>query len=186
MTLIQRLQRGRARILALGASPRHVEASSRVVRGGEWLGWPVYGGRVSAAAGTTCTEQSPVNLRSGEVESERGRMVEASVGFIGAGVGTDSAWRGAARTGSSIGACSGTPECVEHVGVCFCLCSNVCRDRKRANLAMSLAQISSWHLGLALMFEFQWKIRPSSEDMWTPNRGCHTIHPETKGMSIHV
>jgi hypothetical protein len=45
------------------------------------------------AAGTPCVEQSPVNLRSGEVESERGRTVEASVGFIGAGegVGTGSA-----------------------------------------------------------------------------------------------
>jgi hypothetical protein len=38
-----------------------------------------------------------VILRSGEVESERGRTVEASVGFIGtgAGVGTGLAWRGA-------------------------------------------------------------------------------------------
>jgi hypothetical protein len=39
------------------------------------------------AAGTPCAEQSPVNLRSGEVESERGCTVEASVDFIGAGVG---------------------------------------------------------------------------------------------------
>jgi hypothetical protein len=38
-----------------------------------------------------------VVLRSGEVESERGRTVEASVGFIGAGagVGMGLAWRGA-------------------------------------------------------------------------------------------
>jgi hypothetical protein len=28
-----------------------------------------------AAAGMPCAEQSPVNLRSGEVESERGRTV---------------------------------------------------------------------------------------------------------------
>jgi hypothetical protein len=51
---------------------------------------------------------------------------------------------------------------------------------------MSLASISSGHLGLALMCEFQWKIRPSSEDMRTPNWGYHTVHPETKGMSNHV
>jgi hypothetical protein len=144
--------------------------------------------RSRAAAGTPYVEQSPVNLRSGEVESERGRTVEALVGYVGAGagVGTILAWCDVVRVWPSDGACFGTPERVEHVGVCFCLCSNVCRDHKRANLAMSLAQISSWHLGLALMCEFQWKIRPSSEDMWTPNRGCHTIHPETKGMSIHV
>ena len=58
-----------------------------------------------AAAGTPCVEQSPVNLRSGEVESERGRTVEASVRFIGAGagVGTGLAWRGAVHAGSSAG-----------------------------------------------------------------------------------
>jgi hypothetical protein len=62
-----------------------------------------------AAAGTPCAERSPVILRSGEVESERGRMVEASVGFIGAGVGLGMglAWRGTARVGPSTGACSG-------------------------------------------------------------------------------
>ena len=62
-----------------------------------------------AATGTLCAEQSPVNLRSGEVESERGRTVKASVGFIdaGAGVGTGLAWRGAVRAGPSAGACSG-------------------------------------------------------------------------------
>jgi hypothetical protein len=50
-----------------------------------------------------------VILRSGEVESERGRTIEASVGFIGAGAGrgTSSAWRGAVRVGPSAGACSG-------------------------------------------------------------------------------
>jgi hypothetical protein len=98
-----------------------------------------------AAAGTPCAEQSPVNLRSGEVERERWRTVEASVGFIGAGVGvgTSLAWRDAVRVGLSAGACSGAPERVEHVDICFCLCSSVCRDHKRANLAKSLAQISS-------------------------------------------
>ena len=62
-----------------------------------------------AAAGTPCAERSPVILRSGEVESERGRTVEASVGFIGAGagVGTSLAWHGTARVGSSAGACFG-------------------------------------------------------------------------------
>jgi hypothetical protein len=128
------------------------------------------------AAGTPCAEQSPMILRSGEVESERGHTVEASVRFIGAGEGTGLAWCGAVHVGPS----------VENMGVCFYPCSNVCRDRKRANLAMSLATISSWHLGLALMCEFQWEICPSSEDMRTPNRGCHTIHPETKGISNHV
>ena len=60
-----------------------------------------------AAAGTPCAERSLVNLRSGEVESERGHTVEASVGFIGAGVGTGLTWRGVTRAGPSAGACSG-------------------------------------------------------------------------------
>jgi hypothetical protein len=60
-----------------------------------------------AAAGTPCTERSPVILRSDEVESERGRTVEASVGFIGAGASTGLTWHGAARVGPSVGACSG-------------------------------------------------------------------------------
>jgi hypothetical protein len=129
-----------------------------------------------------CAEQSPMNLCSGEVESERGRTVEASVGFIGAGagVGTGLAWRGAVRVGPSAGACFGAPECVEHVGVCFYLCSNVCRDHKRANLAKGLVQISSWHLGLAIMCEFQWEICPSSQDRWAPNQVCQHCSPRDK------
>jgi hypothetical protein len=61
-----------------------------------------------ATAGTPCAERSPVILRSGEVESERGRTVEASVGFIGVGMGmgTSLAWRGVALAGPSAGACS--------------------------------------------------------------------------------
>jgi hypothetical protein len=54
----------------------------------------VVGSRV--AAGTSCAERSPVILCS-EVESERGRTVEASVGFIGAGTTWARVWLGAAR-----------------------------------------------------------------------------------------
>jgi hypothetical protein len=80
------------------------------------------------ATGTPCAGQTPVILRSGEVESERGHTVEALAGFIGEGVGggTGSACHDTVRAGPSAGACSGAPECVEHVGVCFCPCSNAC------------------------------------------------------------
>jgi hypothetical protein len=83
--------------------------------------------------------------------------------FIGAGVGVDArlARHGAVRVGAPR-ACSGAPECVEHMGVCFCLCSSAYRDHKRANLAKGLVQISSWHLGLASLCKFQWEICPSS------------------------
>jgi hypothetical protein len=59
------------------------------------------------AAGTPCTEQTSVIWRSGEVESERVRTVEASAEFIGAGGGKGLAWRVAVRAGLSAGACSG-------------------------------------------------------------------------------
>jgi hypothetical protein len=71
---------------------------------------------------------------------------------------------GAARgcaSGGAPRACSSALERVEHVGVCFCLCSSACRDHKLANLAKGLGQISSWHLGLATLCEFQWEICPS-------------------------
>jgi hypothetical protein len=61
-----------------------------------------------AAAGTPCAERTPVILCLGGTESERGHMVEASVGFIGAGVGMG-AGSGVARhgrAGLSAGACS--------------------------------------------------------------------------------
>jgi hypothetical protein len=62
--------------------------------------------------------------------------------FIGAGAGVDVrlARRRAARAGGALRACSGAPERVEHVGVCFCLCSSACRGHKRANLAKGLVQ----------------------------------------------
>jgi hypothetical protein len=50
---------------------------------------------VRAAAGTPCAGQTPVNLCSGRVGSERGRTVEARVGFkaTGEGVGEGLAHR---------------------------------------------------------------------------------------------
>jgi hypothetical protein len=69
-----------------------------------------------------------VILRSGEVESERGRTVEALAGFIGAGAGngTGSAWRDARRVGSGAGRALASSGHVEHVEVCFCPCSKAC------------------------------------------------------------
>jgi hypothetical protein len=127
-----------------------------------------------AAAGTLLTGQTPVNSSSGWVSGARGCTVEAGMAFIGAGAGVDArlARRGAACVGGAPRACSGVPERIEHVGVCFCFCSTACRDYKRANLAKGLVQISSWHLGLATMCEFQWEICPSLGDMRAPSWVC--------------
>jgi hypothetical protein len=69
-----------------------------------------------------------VILHFGEVESERGHTVEASVGFIGAGAGsgTGLAWRGVGRAGLGAGRALVRSGHVEHVEVCFCPCSNAC------------------------------------------------------------
>jgi hypothetical protein len=56
--------------------------------------------------------------RSGEVESERGRTVEALAGFIGGGTGL--AWLGAGARGRAPRRALAMPGHVEHVGVCFC------------------------------------------------------------------
>jgi hypothetical protein len=60
------------------------------------------------AAGTPCAERTPAILHLGGAESERGRTVKASIGFIGTGMGVGAgsgvAWRG--RAGLSAGACS--------------------------------------------------------------------------------
>jgi hypothetical protein len=92
------------------------------------------------AAGTLLMGQTPANSSSGWVGDARGCTVEARIAFIAAGAGVDTglARREAARAGGAPRACSGAPERVEHVCVCFCLCSSACRDHKRANLAKGL------------------------------------------------
>jgi hypothetical protein len=108
-TSIRCLRRGRVWFLALDASPRYVEAIPRVGRGGEWLGWPVYGGRISGDRWHAVRRAIAGDLALRRGWEQAGRTVEASVGFIGAGagVGTGLAWRGAARAGPSAVACSG-------------------------------------------------------------------------------
>jgi hypothetical protein len=87
VTLIWRLRRGKARFLALGASPRHVESLSRVGQGWEWLCWPIYGGGCSGGRWHVVYRATPAISCSSEVESARGHTAEASAGFIGAGAG---------------------------------------------------------------------------------------------------
>jgi hypothetical protein len=126
------------------------------------------------AAGTSLTGQTLANLSSGWVSDARGCTVKAGMAFIaaGAGVGTGLARRGATRVGGAPRTCSGAPERVEHVCICFYPCSNACWDHKCANLAKVLCKISSWHLGLPSSCKFQGKICPRSQDMWAPSQVC--------------
>jgi hypothetical protein len=126
----------------LGLRAREALQGSREASRGAGLGgggpeWPVRGGWARAADGTPCSERTPANSGSGGAEGVRGSTVSALSYFIGAGVGEDAgsgvAWHG--RGEPSAWACSGAPEQVEHVDVCFCPCSNACWSTKRANLA---------------------------------------------------
>jgi hypothetical protein len=171
-TSIRCLRRGIVQSPALGASPRSVEAIPRLGWGGEWLGWPVYGGRGLRGRWHLAHGANSSELELGLGQWHAGVYSRGRDGFYRRGVDVRVARHGAARVGGAPRACSGALERVKHVGVCFCLCSNVCRDYKRANFAKGLVQISSWHLGLAIMCEFQWEICPSSQDMRAPNRVC--------------
>jgi hypothetical protein len=95
-----------------------------------------------AAAGTPSTGQAPAISCSGEVESARGSTVEASAGFIGAGVGRRHG-RSVGRAGLGAGRALACSRRVKHVEVFFYPCSTARRDRKRANLGKNLAQASS-------------------------------------------
>jgi hypothetical protein len=95
--------------VAWGASLRSVEANPRVGRNGEWLVWPVYGGR-----GLRGRWHATLWANAGELElglgQGRARVYgRGRGGFIatGAGMGAGLAWHGASRVGRAPGACSG-------------------------------------------------------------------------------
>jgi hypothetical protein len=70
-----------------------------------------------AAAGTPCAKRTPAILRLGGAESERGRTVKASIGFIGMGEGA---------RGRAPGRALALPGQVKHVFVSFCPSSSAC------------------------------------------------------------
>jgi hypothetical protein len=124
-----------------------------------------------ATAGTPCAERSPVNLRSGGVESERGCTVKASVVFIGAsaGVGAGSCLarrgaRGAERRGV-LWRCQGASNTWPFPS------ARVLALAEQPNVPISpqdFCEISSLQLGLPSSCEFRGKICPSLGDMRTP------------------
>jgi hypothetical protein len=185
--LIWRLRQGRARFLALGASPRHVESIPRVGRGWGWLCWPVYDGGDWAAAGTPCAGQTPTISCSSEVESTRGRTTEALASFIGAGAGRGHG-RGLAR--GMWDRALGVLWRVQGASNTWrCSSAHVQKLAEIANvriLAKNPAQTSSWNLWLSLVCEFQGQISPRSEDLRTPNLACLSVHLATKEMPNHV
>jgi hypothetical protein len=96
--------------------------------GGEWLGWPVYGGQVSSGCWHAVRRAIACELALQRGRERAGDTIEASVGFIGAviGVGTSLAWHGAVRAGSSAGACSGVTRALRTCGYVICPSSCAC------------------------------------------------------------
>jgi hypothetical protein len=97
VTSIRCLRWGRVQSPALGASLRSVEAIPRVGRGGEWLGWPVYGGRGlrgcwHLAHGANC----------GELELDLGQWRTGAYGQ-----GRDGFYRHGRGRGREVGAAQG-------------------------------------------------------------------------------
>jgi hypothetical protein len=142
-----------------------------------------------AAAGTPLSGQTPVNLCSGWVRDTRRCTVEAGVAFIAAGMGR----------GRGVGTVRGYARGLSPEGVLWrCLgASNTWPYSSAQVLAPAevttvrispkvLCKISSWHLGLASLCKFQWKICPSLQDMWAPSIVCLHCSPTTKMMPNHV
>jgi hypothetical protein len=87
VTLIRHLRWGKVQSPTLGASLKSVEANPRVRRGGEWLCWPVYGGRGLCGRWHLAHRANPANLSSGWVSDARGCTVKARMAFIATGTG---------------------------------------------------------------------------------------------------
>jgi hypothetical protein len=116
----------------------------------------VVGARV--AAGTPCAEGTLVILRLGGAESERGSTVKASVRFIGAGHGSG---RGVGRRAARGRALGHALACQGRSNTCSFPSALVQVLVEQPNVRISpkvLCKISSLHLGLSSLCEFQVKI----------------------------
>jgi hypothetical protein len=180
-TSIRCLRRGRAQFRALEVSPRYAEAISRVGRGGEWLGWLIYGGRVwggrwhavrRAIAGELALrrgwERAGAYGRGLGWLYRRGRGHEHGFGLARHGAREDERrgvlWRcqGASNTWLCYPAQVLVP--TEHPYVRI--------------LPYGLCKISSLHLELPSSCEFQGEIRSGLEDMVAPSLVC--LHCSTR------
>jgi hypothetical protein len=80
----------------------------------------------SGGRGLAVHGQTPVVLDSGEVKRVRRGTVKVPRCFIGAGHGPGLALARRGARGGARGRALASPERVEHVALCFCLCSSLC------------------------------------------------------------
>jgi hypothetical protein len=172
-----------------GASLRSVEANPRVGRDGEWLVWPVYGGR-----GLRGRWHAALWANTGELVLGLG---QGCAGVYGRGRGGFYS-RGRERA-RGVGTTQGCARGRSAEGVLWrrqgasntwlCSSAQVLAPAELQNVRILpnvLCKISSWHLGLASLCKFQWKICPSLQDMWEPSLVCLHCSPALKMMSNHV
>jgi hypothetical protein len=92
---------------------------------------------------------------------------------------------------------SGAPKSVESVlwrcqgasNTWLCSSAQVLAPAELQNMRIwpyFLCKISSWHLELASSCEFQGKICPGLQDMWSPSLVCLHCSPATKRMPNHI
>jgi hypothetical protein len=188
-TSIRCLRQGRVWFLALEASPRHTEVIPRVGRGGEWLGWAVYGGRVSGDRWHAVRRAIVGDLtlrrgweRAGAYGRGLGRLYRHDAGT---GMGSCFAWRGArgAERRGGLWRCQGASN------TWLCYSAQVLAPAEHPNvqiLPYGLCKISSLHLELPSSCEFQGKICLAWEICEHQDGSVGTVHLATKQMPNHV
>jgi hypothetical protein len=132
--------------------------------------------RARVTAGTPCTERTPAILRLGGAESERGCTVKALAGFIGMGAGVGVGARSGVAQRGRAGLSTGRAlACEGRSNTCSFVSSQVQALAEQPNVRISpkdLCKISSLHIGLSSLCEFQVKIWSGLGDMVAPSQGC--------------
>jgi hypothetical protein len=186
---IRRLQRCKVQSAAWGASLRSIEVNLRVGRDEEWLVWPVYGGHGLRGRWHFALSANAGELVLGLGQGCTGVYDRGQGGFYsrggGRGRGVRMAW-GCAR-GRSLEDVLWRRQGVSNMWSCSS--AQVLAPAELQSVQISpnvLCKISSWHLGLASLCKFPWKICPSLQDMRAPSLVCLHCSPATKLMSNHV
>jgi hypothetical protein len=158
-----------------------------VRRGGEWLAWPVYGGRGLCGCWHTVLWANARELVLGLGQERAGVYGRRRGGFYsrgrGHGVGTMRGWARGLSAEGVLWRCQGASNTWP------CSSTQVLAPADVTTVRISpkvLCKISSWHLGLASLCKFKWKICPSLQDMWAPSLVCLHCSPATKLMPNHV
>jgi hypothetical protein len=160
-----------------GASLRSGEASRGIGRGGGGLELPVHGGRGSGSRWHAMRRANSDDLALGW-GWERARAYDQGLGrFYRRGRGRRAARACGAERWGVLWHCQG------RLNTCSFLSARVLALTEEPNVRISpydLCKISSLHLGLPSLCEFQVKIWSSLGDMVAPSQGCRNCSTQDK------